>query len=821
MKNLVNDVRYGFRQLVKQPGYTLLAIATLALGIGANTAIFTAINAVLFKPLPIADEAHVVVLQQFRHDKQDASYGVSYLNFSDWRERSQSFSAMAIAQGGETTLLNDDEPFRATYAAVSADFFTTLGIKPFLGGGFVATDDQPNGRGGMNAAMLTFTTWQTRFGSDPKIIGKQLTNGPNGEDRFQIVGVTPPGLFPLQKEPIDFWTTVALNGATNDQDSANAARGYSAYAAAVARLKPGVTIAQAQAELSNLNEALTQAYPNANGNTAVRVVALRELFVKDARPILWLLLGVVGAVLLIACVNVANILLTRAASRQRELSIRAALGASRWDIVQQLLVESLMLALAGGVIGLLVSLWMVDGIVALLPSDIPRLSGLSPDGRVLLFTMSAVLLTGLLCGLLPAFSVSRQNLADAIKDGGRSATSGLARGRLRNALVVAEIAIALTLLVGAGLLFKSLYRLNQVNPGFNTENILTAQFGLGGSRYVDRSYSPVRINQFLSQLQERVERLPGVKAVTNAQCVPFTGNENNTQFDIIERPAPSDAKSAAQLRFVSPGYFDALQIPLTAGRTITPQDQPQAPNVMLVNEAFVREHLHGESPLGKKLKLGWGGDAPKEIVGVVGDIRHRGLGDDARPEMYVPQAQFANAGITLIVRTQGDPLNLVNQLKQTIRALDPGLPVTDIKTLAQFRQETLAVPRFNSFLLGGFALLAVALTLVGLYGVMSYSVTQRTPEIGIRMALGASATDVLRMIVAQGARLVALGLAFGLVGAFALTRVLQNLLYDVRTTDPLTFALMALLLAGVALLACYWPARRATRVDPLIALRRE
>ncbi len=818
MNNLLQDIRFAFRMLMKKPAFAVIAIATLALGIGANTAIFTAINAVLFKPLPIADEARVVVLQQFRRDKQDPNYGVSYLNFSDWRERSQSFSGMAIVQSDETTLLIEEEPLRAVYAIVSADFFTTLGIKPFLGGGFVATDDQPKGPDGMNAVMLTYTTWQNRFGSDPKIIGKQLSNG---EDRFQIVGVTPPGLFPLQKEPIDFWATVGINGATNDKESANASRGYSAYPAAIARLKPDVTIAQAQAELSNLNEALTQAHPNANGNTAVRVVALRELFVKDARPVLWLLLGVVGAVLLIACVNVANILLTRAAARQRELSIRAALGASKWDIVQQLLVESLMLALAGGVIGLLVSLWMVDGIVALLPNDIPRLSGLLPDWRVLLFTMSAVLLTGLLCGLLPAFSVSRQNLADAIKDGGRSATGGLARGRLRNALVVAEIAIALTLLVGAGLLFKSLYRLNQVNPGFNTENILTAQFGLGSNRYVDRTYSPARINQFLSQLQERVERLPGVKAVTNAQCVPFSGNENNTQFEIVERPAPANAKPAAQLRFVSPGYFDALQIPLQAGRALTPQDNPSTPNVMLVNKAFVREHLSGESPLGKRMKLGWGGDAPKEIVGVVGDVRHRGLGDDVRPEMYVPQAQFANAGITLIVRTQGDPLNLVNQLKQEIRALDPALPVTDIKTLAQFRQETLAVPRFNSFLLGGFALLALLLTLVGLYGVMSYSVTQRTPEIGIRMALGASATDVLRMIVAQGARLVAFGLALGLVGAFALTRVLQNLLYDVRTTDPLTFALMALLLASVALLACYWPARRATQVDPLIALRRE
>jgi putative ABC transport system permease protein len=507
-------------------------------------------------------------------------------------------------------------------------------------------------------------------------------------------------------------------------------------------------------------------------------------------------------------------LLTRATARQRELSIRAALGASQWDIIQQLLVESLMLAVAGGIVGLLISLWMVDGIVTLLPNDIPRLSGLLPDWRVLLFTTSAALVTGLLCGLLPALSVSRQNLANAIKDGGRSTTDGLARGKLRNTLGVAEIAVAFTLLVGAGLLFKSLYRLNQVNPGFSTANILTAQFGLGGARYLGQGFRPEAINQFLAQLQERIERLPGVRAVTYAQCVPFTGNENNTRFDLIERPAPPDAKPAAQLRFISPGYFETLQIPLKAGRAFTPRDDPQAPNVMLVNEAFVREYLRDETVIGRHLKLGWGGDAPKEIVGVVGDVRHRGLGDDVRPEMYVPQAQFPNTDITLAVRTQNDPLMLSNMVKKEVRALDPALAVTDIKTLNQFRRETLATPRFNSFLLGGFALLALLLTLVGLYGVMSYSVTQRTPEIGIRMALGASAADVLRMIVAQGARLIAVGLALGLVGACALTRVLQNLLYDVRPTDPLTFALTALLLATVTLLACYWPARRATQVDP-------
>jgi putative ABC transport system permease protein len=351
--------------------------------------------------------------------------------------------------------------------------------------------------------------------------------------------------------------------------------------------------------------------------------------------------------------------------------------------------------------------------------------------------------------------------------------------------------------------------------------VLTAQFGLGSSRYVDRSYRPERINQFLSQLQERVERLPGVSAVTFAQCVPFTGNENNTQFEMLERPTGRDNKPSAQLRFVSPGYFAALQIPVKAGRDFTQRDDPQAPNVMLVNEAFAREHFNGTSPIGQRLKLGWGGDDPKEIVGVIGDVRHRGLGDDVRSEMYVPQAQFPNAGITLIVRTQNNPEALTSLLKKEIRALDPELPVTDIKTLQQYRHETLAVPRFNSFLLGGFATLALVLTLIGLYGVMSYSVTRRTPEIGIRMALGASAADVLQMIIKQGARLVGLGITIGLIGAFALTRLLQTLLYDVRPTDALTYAAVSGLLAFVALLACYLPARRATQVDPLVALRCE
>ena len=532
-----------------------------------------------------------------------------------------------------------------------------------------------------------------------------------------------------------------------------------------------------------------------------------------------IVLGIVGAVLLIACVNVTNVLLARATTRQREIAIRSALGANRWLIVQQLLIESLLLALAGGVLGVVLSLWLVDGLSALLPSDVPQLTGLRPDWRVLLFTLLAAVVTGVLCGLIPALSATRGNLAETIKDGGRSISGGKWSALLRNALVVGEVAIALVLLTGAGLLVNSLLRLQRVNPGFRTDHTLTMQMTLSGDRYQDRKQPAARINAFLAELSDRVSRLPGVTDVAHAQCVPLTGVENNTGFQIVDQV--SSEKPSAQLRFIGNGYFRTLGIPLVAGRDFNPQDAPDSPPVMLINEAFAREHFHGENPLGKRLKLGWGGNGPKEIVGIVGNVRHRSLSDAARAEMYVPQAQFDNAGITLIVRTLTPPESLVNAVKQQVRELDPALPITDVKTLAAYRHEALALPRFTTMLLGIFAGLAVGLALVGLYGVMSYSVSQRTQEIGVRMALGAQAGDVLRMVVWQGLRLAGAGVLLGLAGALALTRLLQSLVYEISTNDPLTLTVVALLFAIVALGACYFPARRATKVDPLVALRYE
>lgn len=818
MNKLVNDLRYGLRQLAKQPLYSFIAIVTLALGIGANTAIFTVINAALFRPLPYADETRLVVLREYRTDDVQSSKGASYLNFNDWRAQSRSFEALALATIDSATLRGAGEPQRVEGAVVSAEFFKTLGLAPLLGRGFEPADEQGNASEGLNAVMLSHSGWQKHFGGDRRIVGRQVTID---DQPFQLIGVTPPGIFPVAKEPVDFWVTTAVNGNSADPKSINGSRNFRMYAGVIARLKPGVTVPQAEAELASIQQGLAQQYPKVMANRAVSVELLRDLFVRDARGTLWLLLGVVGAVLLIACVNVANVLLARAASRQREIAIRTALGASRRDIVQQFLVESLLLALAGGVLGLLLSLWLVEGLTALLPADVPQLSGLSPDWRVTLFTLGAAALTGVLCGLFPALTATRGNIAEAVKDGGRNATGNALRSRLRNGLVVGEVALALTLLVAAGLLLNSLMRLNQVKPGFEVANTLTMQLTLGGPRYGGEMEKPEKLNTFLDALTARIKALPGVNAVAHAQCVPLTGQENNTAFQIIGDSRGAGEKPAAQLRFVSADYFQALNIPLINGRAFTDRDNPQALPVALVNEAFVREHFNGANPIGKKLKMGWGGEAPKEIVGVVGNVRHRSLGDSVRAEMYVPQAQFANAGITLIVRTAVSPESLINAVKQQVRELDPALPLTAIKTLDTYRHEALALPRFNTFLLGIFALLALVLTLVGLYGVMSYSVTQRTQEIGIRMALGAQARDVLQMIVGQGMKLVGAGVLLGLAGALVVTRLLQTWLYEVSASDPLTFAGVALLLGLVALLACYFPARRATQVDPLVALRRE
>ena len=818
MKTLWRDLRFGARMLFKKPGFTIVAVLTLGLGIGANTAIFSVVNAVLLRPLPFPNENQLVVAQQIRKDKKSDSGGVSYLNFTDWQSQSQSFQSMAIFTPAETTLTGEGEPVRIKGAVVSSDFFKTLGIVPKLGQAFRPADDLPGAGGGFNSVILTDSAWRNRFAGDSKIVGRKITLG---EVAFTVVGVTPAGIIPLQTEPIDYLTTVAVNGDPSRLGTANASRGYPAYTGVIARLKPGATIEQARAELAIIHNNLQDKFKSANAGTGIIVTPLRDLIIGDVRSKLWLLLGTVGIVLLIACVNVANLLLARATTRQREMAIRTALGASRRQIIQQLLSESLLLSLIGSLAGMVISMWLIDLLLAFLPAEVPRITGLEPDWRVFVFTLCAAVFTGILCGLAPAINAVKTDLTLAINDGSRGTKGASGNSLLRNSLLVGQIAAALVLLVWAGLMVKSLIKLEQVNPGFETANILTFQMSLSSERYFDNPGKPEKINTFLNELTGHIKTLPGVNGVSFAQSVPLTSVENSTSFEIVERPAPNDEKPTAQLRFIGLGYFQILNIPILSGRDFSETDSPQSPAVVIVNEAFAREYFKGEDPMGKRLRLGWGGDAPKEVVGVIGNVRHRGLNDNSRPEMYVPQAQFANAGITLLVRSSVNPSNLIAQIKKEIYSIDPQLPVTEIKTLDEYRTNSVAIARFSAFLLGLFALLALLLTVIGLYGVISYSVMQRTREIGIRLAFGAQAGHVLRLVTGEGMRLVGLGVAVGLVASLAVTRLLESWLFNVSATDPLTLIGITIVLVITALPACLIPARSAMKVDPIVALRYE
>lgn len=820
MNQVTGDIAASFRSLIRRPGFALMVVGTLALGIGSSTAIFTVINTALLRPLPVVDESRLMFMRTFRSDRPYEGGGISYPDFEDWRARAKSFSSMAIVTTDEATFITSGQPARVRGGVVSADLFKTLGVAPAVGRAFLIEEDHGMAPSGSRPLMLTHSAWTNRFASDPLVVGREVVVD---EKRFEVIGVTPRDLFPLQTEPIEYWVTAGVNGASSTPGSVNASRGYRAYDGVLARLAPGVSVEQARGEMDAIHRSIIAANPSADQRLVARVTPLREVLIGDGAERLGLLLGVVGLVLLIACVNVANLLLTRAAARQREVAIRFAIGASRWAITRQMLTESLLLASAGATAGLFLSIWLVRGIVALLPEDLPQLTGLAPDARVLLFTMVLALGTALACGLLPAISAARGGVAAVIKGAGRGLTEDVFRGRVRSALVVGQVAIALTLLVGAGLLVNTLLRLDRVQPGFETQGTLTAQLVLSGSRYAAADFRPDRLNHFLDALTERVRALPGVSEVSHAQSVPLTGIENNTRFTLVDGPAGSDQPSA-QLRFVGADYFKVLNIPVKEGRAFSPGDRPGAPNVAIVNEAFVRSHFGGANPVGQRLKLGWGGDEPKEVVGVVGDVRHRSLGDETRPEMYVPQAQFPNAGITLLVRTRSSvesPEALSAAITSVVRALDPEMPIGRMRSLESWRQATLATPRFNAALLSGLSLVALLLTLVGLYGVMSYSVAQRSREMSLRMAIGARAEDVQRLVLGEGMRLVALGVAIGAPATLALTRLMTSLLYGVGASDPFTYALIATLLTSVAGLACYLPARRATRADPMIALRCE
>ncbi len=814
MENLWQDVRYGLRMLLKTPGVSIVATIALALGIGANTAIFSVVNAVLLRPLPFPNSERLMNLWETDSQRGLERGSASYPNFADWREQNHVFERMASFHVGDFIMTGRGDPARLQGGVVNADLFSLLGVAPILGREFLPQEDKPGNAG--RVIMLSQALFEKRFNSDSSVVNQSVTL--DGKS-YTVVGVMPRVFeFPVQNDPVDFWTTVA--GDAEGKEPITGQRGAH-YMHVIGRLKPDVTQERAQAEMNTIAARLEKQYPDTNTRKGISVEPTLLAIVGDIRPALLILLGAVGCVLLIACANVANLLLARAMTRHKEMAIRSALGASRTRVLRQLLTESVLLSLAGGALGLLLAVWWADVLVALGKEDIPRAMQVGLDWRVLGFTMIVSVATGLVFGIVPALHSSKSQLTESLKEGGRGSGEGARRNRIRGVLVVAELAIAVVLLVSAGLLIQSLWRLRQVSPGFNSQNVLTFSVSLPDVKYPTEKQS-----QFYQDLIQRVESIPGVQSASAVLPLPLSGDRFSLSFETEGRPVAKADQPSADFFIAAPGYFRAMGVPLLKGRDFSDRDQHKSTQVIIVTETFAQQFFPNEDPIGKRVKPGistYDGEkaAMREIVGVVGDIRNRSLNAAPKPAYYAPQTQTPFSQMTLVVRTANAPHGLIPAVTRVVGSLDQDLPVFSIKTLDEYLAASIAAPRFNTTLLGVFAAVALVLTIVGLYGVMSYSVAQRTNEIGIRMALGAQTSDVLSLIVAQGFKLVLAGLAIGLSGAFALTRLISSLLFGVGTRDPLTFAAVAGVLALVAVIACYVPARRATKVDPLIALRYE
>jgi putative ABC transport system permease protein len=809
---MIQDLRYGARMLLRHKGMTFIAVITLALGIGANTAIFSVVNGVLLSPLSYRDPQRLVMVWGTK--PQYLVNAINSAEFVELRDQNQSFEHVAAFQPLTLNITQGGEPEVIGGTRASANLFTLLGVEPKLGRTFHPEEDQP---GANRVVILSHGLWQRRFGSDPKIVGQTiaLNNEP-----YTVVGVAPPGFqFPrkgdmpvewLYSDAIDFYTPLAF---TPEQ----IARRRTSLAV-IARLKPQFSIQQAHAEMTWFAERLKQQYPDAYRDKGMRVVELRQHVTGGVRLALLVLQVAVGFVLLIACANVANLLLVRAAARQKEMAIRAAMGAGRGRVIRQLLTESLLLAILSGALALLMSFWIVNLLRKTLPDNLPRADEIGIDGHVFGFMFLISLLAGALFGLVPALQSSRLNLSDTLKEGGRS-HGGISSQRIRSALVVSEVALALALLIGAGLMVRSFVRLISVDPGIDTQNVLTMDIRLPRSKYDQ----PQR-TAFFQQLHERLRSLPGVQSVGAVYPLPLSGTDEGVGLSLEGLP-PADPghQRIAGPRIVGGDYFNALQIQVKAGRVFTGGDGRDTPPVVVINEAMAREYWPNQNPVGKRVSFDSRDGRPlwREIVGIVGDVRHLGLDRGLRPEIYIPFIQFGGPPSTLVARANGAPRSLIAAIRKEVQAIDKDQPISNIHTLDELLDKSVAQRRFNLWSLGIFASVALALAAMGIYGVMSYLVAQRKHEIGVRMALGAQPRDVLKMVVGRGLRLVLVGLGVGLVGALALTRLLRNLLFEVSATDPLTFALIATLLLGVALLACYLPARRATKVDPLVALRQE
>jgi predicted permease len=801
---MFTDLRQAFRLIFKSPGFSALIVVVLALGIGANTAIFSIVNGVLLKPLPFAAASRLVALDTTVRNEPDDS---AYLDVLDWRTQSQTVEDIAAYATAAVTLTGHGEAASIPMAVVTPGLFPLLGVAPIAGRALRQADDT---HGAERTAVISEALWTRSFGRDVSVVGKTaLLDG----DPITIVGVMPARFeFPFDTEnPPQVWMPVLasrFSAQWADQRGAS-------FLKAIGRLRPGVALPAAQAELSAVAARVSAANPQI-GASARGIMArpFQDVLVKNYRPALVALLGAVAAVLLIACANIANLLLARGTARRREMSIRIALGASRARVVRQLLIESLTLAAAGGAAGTVVALWGVDLLVRISPVQIPRLSTVHIDRGVLMFTVAASLLTGALCGLLPALQLSRTNPGDSLKDGDRGGSSG--RGaRTRHALVVAEVALSLMLLASAGLLIRTLGILQRVSPGFTANHAVTMQLLLPQTRYSD----PDAMIAFYRRLHDEIGAIPGVTAAAVATTLPMTGSDITMGFAPEGRAIDPNVRTSAAFFGVSPDYFETMGIPIVRGRAFNERDNEHAPTVVVINETMAAKYWPGEDPIGKRMQLKYNNSPAREIVGIVSDVKQKALTDRAPAQMYAPFAQAPWPFLTAVAQTTASPEMAAGSMRQALTRLDPEQAAGEIRTVDEFLARSIATPRFTAILLGAFATLALLLAGFGLYGVMAYSVAQRGREIGIRMALGARSSDVRSLVVTQAVRLGAAGLVIGVAGALAVTRVLNSLLFGVTASDPLTFASVSAALIAVLLLAAYLPARRATRVDPIVALR--
>jgi putative ABC transport system permease protein len=802
METLLQDLRYGARMLLKNPGFTLIAVLTLALGIGANTAIFSVVNAVLLRPLPFPESDRLVVVKDENGKTGATITYVSPGDFFDFKSQSQPFASLAAYSGLPFTLLEGDKPEIIPAVRVTDDFFGTLQVQPLLGRAFSPDEF----KGNSNSIILSHRLWQRRFGSDPGVVGKTMAVETG---RLTVVGVMPPEFkLPATAEA---WRPVA-------QDSGEMRLRASRNFESVARLRPNVRLAQAEAEMRTIAARLASQYPESNANWSVRLAPLRETLVGDAGSELLILFGAVGMVFLIACGNVANLLLARATNRYKELTIRAALGASRWRIIRQLIAESLLLSGIGGVLGVLLAQWGVGAIVLLVPKGLrfPRIEEAQVDLVVLGFTFAVALFASVALGLISGWKASRPDLQESLQEGGRSAIAGGRLRRMQDALAVAEIALTLVLLAGAGLLIKSLVKLQYVELGFTPQKLLVVPVSASMAKY----YQPQVRAAYFERLAEQVQTVPGVRSVATASCPPMMYTMY-FPFAVEGRANPNEVPQA-WFNTVSPNYFHLMGIGALEGRGFSDRDRSEAPKVAVINETMRRLYFADEDPVGKRLTIHYL-DTPItfEVVGVVRDIKQKSLGAQANAQIYISYLQVPWFSTALIIRTEADPVTQVIPVQRAIRSVDSTQSGSGAKTMEQLLSDSVAQPRFYSLLVGIFAALALVLAAIGIYGVISYSVAQRTPEIGVRMALGAKPRNVLWMVVNQGIRLTLIGSALGLAVALALTRVMKTLLFEVSATDPLTFVSISFLLTIVALLACWIPAWRATKVDPLVALRYE